>query len=214
MKKRFFASLAGAFALGLLGLSSQAEAQPLPLPEAPESVQVVGFTHGGSGCPAGSVGSQLTPDRRTLSLLFDAFVSHAAPSLAPTESRKSCDLAIVLNFPPGWSFSVVTADYRGAAELQARVVGTQLSSYFFAGTFGPSFATRITGPYSGNYARRDTLGLESAVWSPCGRDATLRIHTESRVSTLLNQGGSGLMTVDSTDLVVQQTYGLVWRRCS
>src|SRR5690606_23116287 len=110
------------------------------------------------------------------------FVAQASPALAPSEARKSCDLAIVMNFPPGWSFTVATADYRGFGELDGGVVGTQLSSYFFAGSSGPAFRTQLIGPISQNYARRDTLGLDAAVFSPCGRDATLRIHTESRVS--------------------------------
>jgi hypothetical protein len=193
----------------MLAFAPKAEAQL-----APEYVQIADVDYGGTGCPAGSVASQISTDRRSLTLLFDEFVAQAAPGMEPGEARKSCDLSVLLDFPPGWSFTILTADYRGGFELEPRVVGTQLSSYFFAGSFGPSFRTRLEGPTDGNYVRRDTLGLEAAIWSPCERTAPLRIHTETRVSTLRNPSGSGFMTVDSADLVVRQTYGLVWRRCA
>src|SRR5690349_14114895 len=108
--KKIFVSFVAATAAALV-FAPRAEAQP-----APEFVLINDVDYGGTGCPGGSVASQISGDRRSLTLLFDEFVSQAAPALPPGEARKSCDLTVLLDFPTGWSFTILTADYRGGFE--------------------------------------------------------------------------------------------------
>jgi hypothetical protein len=211
MKKTAFVSCLSV-CLATLGLAQSASAQPAP--EAPDSVEIHGLAFTGTGCPDGSVSGLVSGDRKALTVIFSSFIAQGAPSVAPNEARKFCQLAIDLNFPPGWSFAIMTADYRGFAELEKGVVGTQSSLYYFQGNMGPRFRTQILGPFSDNYFRRDMLGQQATVWSPCGESRALNIKTEASVSTLMNPRGSGMMTVDTVDLAVQQTYGLVWKRCT
>ena len=211
MKKQLVALVAAGSAV--LGIASQAEAQPYELVDAPEGVEIRGLVYNGTGCPQNSVAGTLSEDRKALELIFGAFTAEASPLGLPSEARKFCQLTVDLDFPQGYSFSLVSADYRGYADLEEKVVGTQTSTYYFTGGFGRSFRTRLVGPFSENYFRRDNLTLEAVVWSPCGATRPLNISTQAAVSTLASRNGAGLMTVDSLSLVVRQTYGVVWRKC-
>ncbi len=211
MKKLLVAFVAAGSAV--LGITSTSQAQTFALVDAPESVEIRGLVYNGTGCPLNSVAGTLSEDRRALELVFGAFTAEASLLNLPSEARKFCQLTVDLSFPRGYSFSVLSADYRGFANLDPAVVGTQTSNYYFTGGFGRSFRTRIVGPFSEDYFRRDNLTLEAAVWSPCGATRPLNISTQAAVSTLANRSGRGLMTVDSLSLVVRHTYGLIWRRC-
>lgn len=211
MKKLLVAFVAASSAV--LGVSERADAQPYDLVDAPDGVEIRGLVYNGTGCPQNSVAGTLSEDKKALELIFGAFTAEASPLNLPSESRKFCQLTVDLAFPQGYSFSLVSADYRGFADLEGNVVGTQTSTYYFTGGFGRSFRTRLVGPFSENYFRRDNLTLEALVWSPCGATRPLNISTQAAVSTLAARSGSGLMTVDSLGLVVRQTYGVVWRKC-
>lgn len=211
MKKLFVAFVAAGAAV--LGISERADAQPYDLVEPPEGVEIRGLVYNGTGCPQSSVAGTLSEDRKALELIFGAFTAEASPLGQPSEARKFCQITVDMAFPQGYSFSLVSADYRGFADLEGAVVGTQTSNYYFTGGLGRSFRTKIVGPFSENYFRRDNLTLEAVVWSPCGASRPLNISTQAAVSTLANREGSGLMTVDSLSLVLRQTYSIVWRRC-
>ncbi|MDC3953184.1 DUF4360 domain-containing protein [Polyangium jinanense] len=211
MKKLLVAFVAAGSTV--LGISQQANAEPYELVEPPEGVEIRGLVYNGTGCPQSSVAGTLSEDRKALELIFGAFTAEASPLGLPSEARKFCQLTVDMAFPQGYSYSLVSADYRGFAELGAAVVGTQTSSYYFTGGFGRTFRTKLVGPFSENYFRRDDLTLEAVVWSPCGASRPLNISTQAAVSTLANRSGSGLMTVDSVSLVVRQTYGIAWRKC-
>ncbi|CAN94731.1 hypothetical protein predicted by Glimmer/Critica [Sorangium cellulosum So ce56] len=65
----------------------------------------------------------------------------------------------------------------------------------------------MTTPESG-FARRDTLGPETAVWSPYGSIAPLVIRMSVDIDNSQNSAGTGRITVR------EQSYRLTWRRCS
>ncbi len=97
-------------------------------------VQINGFTYGGSGCPAGTVGSMLSGDRTTLTLIYDEFIAQAGVGIAPKERRKNCQVNVKLHFPQGWQFSIFKADYRGHATLPQGASGTCKATYYFSGS--------------------------------------------------------------------------------
>ncbi|KAH7116601.1 hypothetical protein B0J13DRAFT_599924 [Dactylonectria estremocensis] len=88
-------------------------------------VQIRGFTHGGSGCPAGSVGHMLSSDLTTLTLIYDEFIAQAGKDIKPSEKRKNCQVNLKVQYPQGWQFSIFKADYRGYATLPADVFGLE-----------------------------------------------------------------------------------------
>ena len=67
--------------------------------------------YGGTGCPAGSASVTLSPDARSLSILFDAFTVSA--TRGQTFERKSCNIAVPVRVPQGLSVAILQVDYRG-----------------------------------------------------------------------------------------------------
>jgi hypothetical protein len=181
--------------------------------DVPGYVHVRAISYAGSGCPAGSVAQNVSPDLQAFTLLFDQYIAEVGPGVPLGNSRKNCQILVDLDFPAGWSFSVLTVDYRGFADLEAGVSGQQQSSYYFQGQGATArLATNFSGPTSRDYQIRDTLGLSAVVWSPCGAQRALNINTQVRLSAA-NRFARGILTTDSIDGAVRQIYGLQWRRC-
>ena len=68
-----------------------------------------------------------------MTLIFDSYIASIGPSVAVTESRKNCQLNVDIQYPGGFQYSVLSADYRGYAAIQKGVTGTLKSTYYFSG---------------------------------------------------------------------------------
>ncbi|MDD9951821.1 MAG: DUF4360 domain-containing protein [Zetaproteobacteria bacterium] len=179
----------------------------------PDYVRIRKIAYGGSGCPHGSVGESISQDMQAFTLLFDEFVAEAGPGVSRRENRKNCQISVDLDFPPGWSFSIATFDYRGYASLDRRVIGTQVSSYYFQGNpHTGRLSSKLYGPYDDDYHFHDEMEFDEVIWSPCGASRALNINSEVRVRSR-NRRATGVMTLDSIDGKVEHRYGLQWKRC-
>lgn len=202
----YLARLAGT--LLMLAGASQA------LADQPGYAHVRSISYAGSGCPAHSVAQNVSPDLRAFTLLFDDFVAEVGPGIPLSQGRKNCQILVDLDFPSGWSFSILDVDYRGYANLDSGVTGLQQSAYYFTGQGNTGrLSTTFSGPLSRDYQVRDTLGLSATVWSPCGAQRALNINTQVRLTTN-NRNKRGILTTDSIDAQITQIYGLQWRRCN
>jgi hypothetical protein len=182
--------------------------------DSPPYVRVRAIAFAGSGCPAGTVAQNISPDRQAFTLLFDSYVAQIGPGVPFIERRKNCQLNVDLDFPNGWSYSLITLDYRGYVALEARVKGLQQSRYYFQGSASTAtLRTPMVGPRDGNYQIRDTLALSALVWSPCGATRSLNINSELRLDNSSNTSGQGLLTNDSIDGQLRLIYGFRWVRC-
>lgn len=168
--------------------------------------------YGGSGCPSGSVSATLSPDAKTLSLIFDQYEVSAGGMTGRTYDRKSCNVAIPVHVPNGYSISVLSVDYRGYNHLPYRGTSQFNVEYFFAGGRGPAFRRSFWGSLDSDYFINNQLTAESMVWSPCGADVNLRTNSSMRVATYNNAEASA--TVDSEDVNAAIVYHLQMRRCS
>ncbi|HBE32692.1 MAG TPA: DUF4360 domain-containing protein, partial [Cyanobacteria bacterium UBA11368] len=128
---------------------------------AQQTVQILGATYGGTGCPGGSASVSVSPDGQELTILFDRFVAQGNIS---TQTRKSCNLSIPIKVPEGFQISLYDADYRGY--VAPGTIGNLRAEYFFAGTRGPVFSRTFRGET--NYNVRDRLATVADVWSRCG----------------------------------------------
>ena len=165
--------------------------------------------YGGNGCPAGSASAILSPDNKSLSIIFDEYFVEA--DAYTRTARKSCNVAIPVHVPQGLSISIVDVDYRGFVSLPERGAMARFSAeYFFAGKLGPRFAKTWSGPTDQDYTLSNNIGLSSLVWSPCGADVTLRVNSSMMVRALRQQA---LATVDSADFTAGIVYKLQWKRC-
>ena len=151
---------------------------------------------GGSGCPAGTTHHAITPDGKTLSVLFDNYVAEPG--------NKSCNLAIPVHVPNGFQVSTLKADFRGFVEGRAEL----RRSYFFAGQQGPSKRSRLSSRNGRDYLERDNLLLISNSWSRCGEDVNMRINSRIRTKTR-----NSFISVDSLDLSTGMVFQLQYRRC-
>ena len=167
--------------------------------------------YGGTGCPNGSVSATLSPDAKSLSLLFDSYTVEAGGDTGKGFDRKSCNIAIPVHVPQGLSISVLAIDYRGYNNIPPRAKTDFNVEYFFAGTRGPSFRKTFNGPVDDDYLIHNELTAQAIVWSPCGTAVNLRTNSSIRVTTKNNK--QALATVDSEDVKAAIVYQLQWRKC-
>lgn len=168
--------------------------------------------YGGSGCPAGTVSTTLSPDGKSLSLIFDQYEVSAGGATGRSFDRKSCNVAIPVHVPNGYSIAVLAVDYRGFNHLPYGAMSQFNVEYFFAGSRGPAFRRTFRGAQEGDYLIQNELLAESLVWSPCGADVNLRTNASLRVNTVGNREASA--TVDSQDVNAAIVYHVQMRRCS
>lgn len=186
-----------------LGASTGALAQRLEL----------GFpSHAGTGCPQGTVSAALSPDNQQLSILFDSYTVESGYTNNRQLDRKSCNIAIPVRVPQGYSVSIISLDYRGFVDVP-RGGRAQLSvDYFFAGGRGPRFTRDFRGPRSGDYLINNRLVAEAVVWSACGASTNLRTNTSLLVETN-SRFDQAQASLDSIDVESGVIYNLQWRRC-
>ncbi|MFA5082852.1 MAG: DUF4360 domain-containing protein [Hydrogenophilaceae bacterium] len=168
--------------------------------------------YGGTGCPAGTVSVTLSPDAKSLSLLFDQYQVAVGGDTRKSFDRKSCNIAIPVHVPQGMSVSVLKIDYRGFNHLPQSATSQFNVEYFFAGSRGPSFQRKFRGPLDADYLINNELTVETLVWSACGADVNLRTNSSMRVNTVSNR--EALASIDSEDVNAAIVYQLQWRQCS
>ncbi len=165
------------------------------------TVQILGASYGGNGCPDRSASVTVSPDGQELSILFDKFTAQGNVS---AETRKNCNLSIPIKVPQGFQISIYDADYRGY--VAPRTTGNLRAEYFFAGTRGPVFSRTFNGET--NYNVRDSLVTVANVWSRCGDSVNMRVNAS------MTARGAGMATVDSFDLANRGlVYHVKYRTC-
>ena len=167
--------------------------------------------YGGKGCPQGTVSTTLSPDNKELSLIFDEFMVEAGGEERRIV-RKSCNIAVPVHVPNGFSISLVEVDYRGYVSLPSQARATFSAEYFFAGKKGPQYRKNFTGYTDDEYLLSNTLGLTGMVWSPCGKDVNLRVNASMLVRSN-RKNEEALATVDSADFSAGLVYHYKIKRC-
>jgi hypothetical protein len=195
--------LLGAIALGALTMAGSASAQ--------DGIRLGIPGYGGTGCPAGSVSTTLSPDEKSLSLIFDEYAVSAGGTTGRSFDRKSCNVAIPVHVPQGYSVAVLAVDYRGFNHLPSGASSQFNVEYFFAGSRGPAFRRNFFGQLDSDYTISNELQAQSVVWSACGADVNLRTNSSMRLSTVRN--AEAMATVDSEDVNAAIVYHLQWRAC-
>ncbi len=178
-----------------------------------QSLQLGAPSYGGTGCPGGSASTVLSPDNSELSILFDQYVAEAGNTTGKRVDVKSCNLAVPVRVPQGWSIAIFKVDYRGYTAIPAGAQSRFNVEYFWAGSRGPRTTRIFNGPINQPYTITDQLLAETLVWSPCGADVNLRMNT-SMMAQSNSRMEQTLATVDSADVSSGVIYHLQWRRCN
>ncbi|MDA0713285.1 MAG: DUF4360 domain-containing protein [bacterium] len=182
------------------------------MPSFADDIRLGNPSYGGTGCPGGSASASLSPDQKSLSLLFDQYVVDAGGQTGRTTSRKTCNVAVPVHVPQGLSLSIFKVDYRGFNSLPTGAYSQFNVEYFFAGARGPDYRKTFYGNLSDSYLLSNTLSASSIVWSACGQDVILRSNSSMLVRTN-SRRDEAFSTVDSADIRAGLRYHLQWRRC-
>lgn len=191
--------------IGLLTLSNVAMADLNDI-----NLGVPGY--GGNGCPANSASVTLSDDKKSLSIIFDQFIVEAG-GMNKTIERKTCNIAIPVHVPQGFSISIIDVDYRGYVSLPSQASARLTAEYFLAGSLGPRFDKTFVGKTDTDYTFNNAIGIQAQIWSPCGADTILRVNAAMLVRTNRYRD-EALATVDSADFKAGMLYKLQWKRCS
>ncbi len=167
--------------------------------------------YGGTGCPAGSASVTLSPDAKTLSIIFDRYQTTVGGDTRRSIDRKSCSIAIPVHVPQGFSVSVLQVDFRGYNYLPYGANSQFNVEYFFAGSAGPRYQRRFYGELDDDYLVSNELELRAMVWSRCGQDVNLRTNSSITLRTTYNR--EAMSTIDSEDINAGIIYQLQWKRC-
>jgi hypothetical protein len=182
------------------------------LPGLADDIRLGNPSYGGSGCPAGTASAALSPDQKSLSILFDQYQVNAGGTSGNTTDRKSCNIGVPVHIPQGLSLSIFKVDYRGFNSLPYGAYSQFHVEYFFAGSRGPTYDKTFWGSLNANYLLTNTLAASAIVWSPCGADVILRVNSSMLVRTN-SSNQQAFATVDSADIKAGLIYSLQWRRC-
>ncbi|KAA8612583.1 DUF4360 domain-containing protein [Pyrenophora tritici-repentis] len=164
-------------------LALAAVAVAAPTYQAPDSFSIKNVVSAGSGCPQGSIDIEWN-ENGTLPIYFNKqFTARVGVDKTADESRKNCQINLALQFSPGFSFAVFSADYSGWGDLDTGVTGVVKSTYYFSGSQDQtSSALSLSGPFHGGYYKQDNVA--AAVWSPCGGDAMFNVNSEVALTPL------------------------------
>jgi hypothetical protein len=168
--------------------------------------------YGGTGCPAGTASVTLSPDRKAISLLFDAYTLEVGRPTSRTIDRKSCNITVPVHVPQGMSVAIFQVDYRGFNSLPGGAYSRFDAEYFWAGSQGPRFTRTFNGPTEDNYLIRNGIAATSLIWSPCGASVNLRANTSMMLKTNTYLA-SAMSTVDTADIAGGLIYHIQWRQC-
>ena len=165
--------------------------------------------YGGNGCPQGTGLISLSPDKKFLSIVFEEFIVVA--NKGRKTARKSCNIAIPVKVPHGISISILQFDQRGFVSIPTNYDYAKLGAeYFFAGKRGASFSKEINSPGDYQFHYTNKLIEKDKLWSPCGKDVTLRTSTNMLVKS---RSGKDVIGMISPDIHVNLLFNLNYKRC-
>ena len=217
-KKMFIFSI---FTTYILLLAHQAVAAILP---PPNEVSISRITSSGSGCPENerSVSFSTSPDRTVLTAGFDKFHVYLGPGVSPRDRSKECDVRVEINYPRGYTFSVVETTYHGFATFDNTVSAALNTTYFFPGgdaTRVSSTQTVVLGSATTGgsiFTRTETIPANARVRAPCGGGITT---LAARTRIALTSSRATAQEVEfgafhGEDSPITQQMKLEWEQCN
>jgi hypothetical protein len=184
--------------------------------EAPAYARVRSISYAGSGCRAGSVATNVSPDLQAVTLMFDEYAAYDGPGVPLNEKRRNCQFNFDLDYPAGWSFAIPSITVRGYAQIRRGGSGLVQFTHYYSGVANLArYRITLTGPVD-----RDLVAVlpqeGPLVWSPCGAHRGLNINSEIRLATGAGPGQQ-LLTLsewEPFDSAGPRTLlALRWQRC-
>jgi hypothetical protein len=198
-------SASGIAAMGCACESENEEETPVTIPD---------VSYSGDGCPEGSATVAFNKDRTAFTLALDEYVASLESVTTWAEVQKSCQIKVDLDLPEGWRATVATVDHRGSVELGSGVDAVQRTEYTPGGAVSVVRESRLEGPKTEDYLRRDTFGRRLSLWSTCTGERSIVLNTEINVAQVEDGAEQlGTITVDSIDVDLHEDGGVVAEEC-
>lgn len=186
-----------------------------------EEISVEEPTLRGEGCSDENTGVSITPDKKTISFIFDNFISESGKTLQLRRSYTRCQITLPLKVPRGWQVALVKLEQRGFYALPEKTSARLKTTYSFTsgrGRWQHVFVKNrsIRGPAEADFVFESEM-KSKPVYSRCGKQIQLRMDME--VSTKTNRAGDDVVfALDSVDAAVDNKsrsgLHLLWRKCS
>ncbi|MET0340231.1 MAG: DUF4360 domain-containing protein, partial [Polyangiales bacterium] len=169
-------------------------------------------TANGTGCPAGTWDTTISPDGQTFTVTFNSYSARVDENSAI--SIKDCQLGIKLQSPQQVSYSVQGFRFSGYSYLEQGVSASQSATFYVQGNPGNSIEARtdLEGPRNGPYSLSTDVELGKKLWSPCSAERTLNVQTRLR----LRNGDprrSGFLNLAAVNGSAKLVMRLSWRKC-
>ena len=165
----------------------------------------------GSGCPVGSTAVS-APNDTTFTVTYDSYLVDAGNGAPATDFRKNCQLNVLVGVPAGFTYGIVSEQYRGFAALDTGARGLLLTSYYFSGISGTYYANHtLFGPMNGIYESDDAQPV--ITWAPCHFTGTMNVNTSLQVFKGKNPSFFNELTMDSTDVHIATYFHLAFKTC-
>jgi hypothetical protein len=167
----------------------------------------------GSGCPAGTTEIEVADDNSVFAVIHRSFIAKVGVGADPTDFRKNCQLALNVNVPPGFTYGIIRAEYRGFANLQAGALAQQRANYYFQGN--PATAHRVHPFHGPLHDQWQTTDISDPIFAPCDQQRLFNINTELRVNagTSDPKTTTSSISMDTPDRNPNSRYQFVWKRC-
>lgn len=199
-------------ALTLVFASTAAAAQDM----VPQTFRIKDLKTNGDACPQGSTSINISDDKEAFTVNFSEFYVQKGSGAAAGDKRKSCRAIFDTEQDANWEYAILAVNARGFVNLDANVVGTLDLNYGMKGVEYTS-QKQFWGPVVEDYVFGDQVVLGNGRWSGCRPKAQNRVKDFVIRATAHIRGGGrnaeGLMTVDSADGALVQSYEVVWRQC-
>jgi hypothetical protein len=208
---------AGAMMLSALAVPAAISSPAYAKDPVPDVVTASFDKVNGTGCPQGSTAISVSEDKQAITVTYAKFQAKVGRGAAEDEFRRNCQISLKVDIPQGYTYSIVSANYRGFARLEPGASAYSKANYYFQG-YTPDVdgeKKMLRGPYDGDWKLTDKLGMAS-VSLKCGQKRNLQINTELRAyagpSDVAGRTTS-LIGMDSTDTSFSTEYRLAWKRC-
>lgn len=174
----------------------------------------------GNGCPKDTFGVSLTPDKKTVSFIFDQFISEAGNSVELKKNKKRCSITLPIDVPKGWQVTILQMEQRGFFSVPKNAharLQTQYSLWSDRNHLLQKSVLKkknIRGPAEDEYTI-STRVRNVPLFSHCGQKVKFKMDTE--IETQSNKAGADvLLTLDSVDAAADNKgfhLSFLWKRC-
>lgn len=157
---------------------------------------------------------RMSPDNTAFAVVYlDDYTASRGTGVSVIESRKNCQIGMLLQVPAGYTFAVTGADHRGEASLAAGTSASLRSGFSLEGSSTHEYRShRIDGPLEGSWQATETVAPEALTLAPCGQLRYLTVSTELRLAAPADTPASRI-SLAAPDGDAGTTYHLRWFAC-